>query len=93
MIGRGDINSLKTPRLSGSRFKVQGWLPYLYAGLCSSFSNLEHRNCEPEKFIVSVSSVHSPLQILTSLLSGTLSESIHVPVVRPRGHSAPSDST
>jgi hypothetical protein len=66
------------------RFKVHGWLPYLHTGLCSSFSNLEPWNCEPEKFLVSVSSVSSHLQILASLLNGTLSESIHAPVARPQ---------
>ena len=66
------------------RFKVHGWLPYLHTGLCSSFFNLEPWNCEPEKFLVSVSSGHSPSQVLASLLDGTLFESIHVPVAKPQ---------
>ena len=70
------------------RFTVHGWLTYPHTCLCSSFSNLEPWNCEPEKFLVSASSVRSPSQILTSLLDGTLFESIHVPVVRPWGLSA-----
>ncbi len=66
------------------RFTVHGWLTYPHTCLCSSFSNLEPWNCEPEKFLVSASSVRNPSQILASLLDGTLFESIHVPVAKPQ---------
>ena len=53
-------------------------LVYIHRFITLNLGTVNLKSC-----LVSVSSAHSPSQILASLSDGTLSESIRVPVVRP----------